>query len=169
VTESEPAPAIRGARPADVPHLVELLIQGALVEGTEDPDRAGTEDHRAGTEDPGQVASYETALVEIQATTGCDVLVAELDDAVVGMCQLIVFRHFQVVGGRCAEIESVHVHPHWRGRGIGGRLVEEAVARATASGCYRIQLTSNKARADAHRFYERHGFVASHEGYKRVL
>jgi hypothetical protein len=46
------------------------------------------------------VASYETALVEIQATTGCDVLVAELDEAVVGMCQLIVFRHFQAVGLR---------------------------------------------------------------------
>jgi GNAT superfamily N-acetyltransferase len=162
VTEPEPAPAIRGARPADVPRLVELLIHGALVEGTEDPDRAGTED-------PDQMASYETALAEIQATTGCDLLVAEFDDAVVGMCQLVVFRHFQGVGGRCAEIESVHVHPHWRGRGIGGRLVEEAVARAAASGCYRIQLTSNKARADAHRFYERHGFVATHEGYKRVL
>ncbi|HEY2564848.1 MAG TPA: GNAT family N-acetyltransferase [Acidimicrobiales bacterium] len=162
MTESELAPAIRGAQPADVPHLVELLIQGALVDGTEDPDRAGTED-------PDRVASYQTALVEIQATTGCVVLVAELDDAVVGMCQLIVFRHFQAVGGRCAEIESVHVHPHWRGRGIGGRLVEEAVARAAASDCYRIQLTSNKARADAHRFYEGHGFVASHEGYKRAL
>ena len=166
MTESEPAPAIRGARPADVPGLVELLIQGALVEGTEGP---AEDSDQAGIEDPYRVASYETALVEIQATTGCDVLVAELDEAVVGMCQLIVFRHFQAVGGRCAEIESVHVHPHWRGRGIGGRLVEEAVARATAWGCYRIQLTSNKARADAHRFYERHGFVASHEGYKRVL
>jgi GNAT superfamily N-acetyltransferase len=130
------------------------LIHGALVEHKEDPDRT---------------AAYESALSEIQESAGCDVLVAELDGTVVGMCQLTVFRQFQAVGGRCAEIESMHVHPQWRGRGIGGRLVEEAVARAAASGCYRIQLTSNKARADAHRFYERHGFVASHEGYKRVL
>jgi GNAT superfamily N-acetyltransferase len=100
---------------------------------------------------------------------GCCVLVAEVDGEVAGVCQLVVFRHLQARGGRCAELESLHVDPARRSQGIGGALLEAAVARAAALGCYRVQLTSNKARTDAQRFYARHGFVASHEGYKRPL
>jgi GNAT superfamily N-acetyltransferase len=92
-----------------------------------------------------------------------------LHGEVVGLCQLIVFRHLQSRGGRCAEIESVHVHPDHRGAGIGGALVRRAIERARELGCYRVQLTSNSARTDAHRFYERLGFVPSHVGYKLLL
>ena len=63
-------------------------------------------------------------------------------------------------GGLCAEIESVHVHPDHRGTGVGGALLRDAIDRARGLGCYRVQLTSNVARPDAHRFYERLGFVA---------
>ncbi len=149
-----PAVAIRDARTTDLPGVIEMLDHGALVDGKEDP---------------GDPRPYEAALAEIDATPGWALLVAEAGGLVVGTCQLIVFRHIQAVGGRCAEVESVHVRAEWRGRGIGGLLVEEAVARAVALGCYRVQLTSNKARTDAHRFYGRHDFVASHEGYKRLL
>ena len=145
---------IRSARDADLAALVELMTLGSLVA---DREAAGSPDR------------YEEALAEIRSTPGCDVLVAELGGSVVGMCQLVVFRHLQSVGGRCAEIESVHVHPTRRSRGIGGALVEAAVAAASAAGCYRVQLTSNKERTEAHRFYERHGFAATHEGYKRAL
>ena len=55
---------------------------------------------------------------------------AELQGEVVGVCQLIVFRHLQARGGRCAEIESVHVHPDHRGEGVGGVLLQDAIARA---------------------------------------
>jgi GNAT superfamily N-acetyltransferase len=155
----EPEPVgsvvIRLARAGDVGQMVELLAYGVL---------GG--DPQLDTPDLGP---YEAALVEIDATDGCEVLVAELDGAVVGMCQLIMFRHLQSSGGRCAEIESMHVHPDWRSHGVGGELLEATVARASAAGCYRVQLTSNKARNEAHRFYERHGFVASHEGFKRLL
>jgi ribosomal protein S18 acetylase RimI-like enzyme len=85
------------------------------------------------------------------------------------MCQLIMFRHLQERGGRCAEIESVHVDERYRSAGIGGALLEAAVERSAAAGCYRVQLTSNKSRTAAHRFYERHGFAATHEGFKRYL
>ena len=88
---------------------------------------------------------------------------------VVGVCQLIVFRHLQARGGLCAEVESVHVHPDHRGAGIGAALLHEAMERARALGCYRVQLTSNTARPDAHRFYERLGFVPSHVGFKLLL
>ena len=100
-------------------------------------------------EDPADLGPY-AALREIEERGGA-VLVAEVDGEVVGVCQLIVFRHLQARGGRCAEIESVHVHPDHRGAGVGGALLAEAVARARALGCYRVQLTSNVARPDAHR------------------
>ena len=144
----------RNARSADVPRLVELLRHGALDE------------HK---EDHAELSGYRSALAEIQATDGSDVLVAEVDGEIVAMCQLIVFRHFQRRGGRCAEVESMHVHPDFRGNGIGAQLLDAAVDVARRSGCYRIQLTSNVQRTDAHRFYERHGFAPSHLGFKRLL
>lgn len=145
---------IRPAGPGDAAALVALLAGGALVAGNEDPDHL----------DP-----YRAALTEIAADPRSTVLVATEDGSVVGLCQLIVFRHLQQRGGLCAEIESVHVAAARRGAGIGGALVEEAVRRAADAGCYRVQLTTNKARVDAQRFYARHGFVASHEGFKRRL
>jgi len=134
--------------------LVGLLRAGALGQPYEDPDA---------------LEAYASALVEIGATEGDHVLVAELDGRVVGTCQLVTFRHLQHRGGRCAEIESMHVSPDLRGKGVGGVLLEAAVEVARAAGCYRVQLTSNAARPDAHRFYERHGFAPSHIGFKRLL
>jgi len=148
----EPA-VIRSARDDDIDRMVELLEHGSLVEGREDPDDR---------------PAYRSALAEIQSTPGCDVLVAETDGVVVGMCQVMVFRHLQHHGGRCAEIESLHVHPDVRSRGIGGQLLAAAVLSAHRAGCYRVQLTSNSQRTDAHRFYLRHGFDDSHVGFKLV-
>ncbi len=145
---------VRPARGEDLTRLVELLDFGSLD---------------VGREDPRNMERYQQALVEIDVTPGCELLVAEVQGEVVGVCQLIVFRHFQSMGGRCAEIESLHVHPDWRGRGIGGLLLEKAASHAAGHGCYRVQLTSNKKRDAAHRFYERHGFVRTHEGFKLGL
>lgn len=144
---------IRSARSGDVPRLIELLGHGALTDRKETPS------------DPD---AYRAALADIGSTAG-DVLVAELDGEVVGMCQLLIFRHFQRCGGLCAEIESMHVHPDHRSHGIGGRLLASAVEAARKAGCYRVQLTSDMRRTDAHRFYERHGFEPSHIGFKRLL
>jgi GNAT superfamily N-acetyltransferase len=153
VTDLRPDITIRPARRSDAPRLVALLAAGSL----------------RGGEDPADLAPYQAALDEIAETPGNEVLVAEVDGAVVGMCQLLTFRHLQQRGGRCAEIESVFVDEQLRSSGIGGALLEATVARAAAAGCYRVQLTSNKSREAAHRFYDRHGFAASHEGFKRYL
>ena len=123
----------------------------------------------AGREDPADLGAYREALAEIQATPGSDVLVAELDGSVVGMCQLVVFRHLQHRGGRCAEVESMHVHPEVRGLGIGTLLLDVALESARRAGCYRVQLTSDRRRSDAHRFYRRQGFAPSHVGFKRPI
>jgi len=146
---------IRRATGADLGRAVELLVLGALPGGP-----ARVEDAAA--------AAYAAALREIDDAGGT-VLVAERDGEVIGVCQLIVFRHLQASGGLCAEIESVHVHPDHRGSGVGTALLREAVARARALGCYRVQLTSNARREDAHRFYERLGFSPTHVGFKMLL
>ena len=144
---------IRPAHPDDAGAVAGLLAGGSI--------RAD--------EDPGHPAPYRAAIEEIAAHPPGAVLVAEVDGAVAGVCQLIVFRHIQERGGLCAEIESVHVAEPQRGKGIGSVLLAAAVERARAAGCYRVQLTSNKARPDAHRFYLRHGFEPSHEGFKLYL
>jgi GNAT superfamily N-acetyltransferase len=144
---------IRQARADDIPRIVELFVHGSLVDGKEDP---------------ADLAPYRAALAEI-VQGGGQVLVAELGDDVVGVCQLIVFRHLQSKGGLCAEVESVHVHPERRGSGIGRVLMEAAITRARELGCYRVQLTSNKTRHAAHRFYAALGFEASHQGFKLIL
>lgn len=147
---------IRDAAQADLGRIVELLALGAVPGAPAD------------VEDPADLGPYASALTEIEAA-GDAVLVAEVGGVVVGVCQLIVFRHLQHRGGRCAEIESVHVHPDFRGSGIGSALIRVAAERARRLGCYRVQLTSNIVRAEAHRFYERLGFVRSHAGFKMPL
>lgn len=144
---------VRQVEEGDLDRVVELLELGSLVEGKEDRTDLGP---------------YTAALAEIGARPG-GVLVAEAGGLVVGVCQLIVFRHLQARGGLCAEIESVHVHPEWRGQGIGRLLMASAVDQARELGCYRVQLTSNNRRLEAHRFYESLGFEATHLGFKRAL
>ncbi len=150
-----PGLVTRRATEADLGRAVEVLALGA-VPGT------------ASAEDPSDLTPYRAALRGLQDASGA-VLVAEVGGEVVGICQLIVFRHLQARGGLCAELESVHVHPDHRGRGIGSVLVRDAVARAREMGCYRVQLTSNRARPEAHRFYQRLGFEPSHVGFKLPL
>jgi GNAT superfamily N-acetyltransferase len=148
-------PVIRTATETDLARVAELMNLGRVP-------------GRAPRETPDDTEPYRRALREIEEGRGC-VLVAELDGGVVGVCQLIVFRHLQARGGLCAEVESVHVHPSHRAQGIGTMLVRAAIEQARALGCYRVQLTSNEVRHDAHRFYERLGFTPSHLGFKFAL
>lgn len=145
---------IRSADLADVPRIIELLESGALADGAGDRSDAD---------------AYRHALAEIRHSPDNDVLVAEVDGEVVGMCQLVMFRHIQRNGGRCAEIESMHVAPERRSQGIGAELVKAAIAAAAGAGCYRVQLTSDIRRSDAHRFYQRMGFDPSHVGFKYIV
>jgi GNAT superfamily N-acetyltransferase len=147
---------IRSAAEVDLGRIVELLVLGVVPGGP------------PSTEDPHDLGPYRAALHDIVGSGGA-VLVAERAGEVVGVCQLIVFRHLQAHGGLCAEVESMHVHPDHRNGGVGAALIGEAIARARGLGCYRVQLTSNTARPDAHRFHERLGFVPSHIGFKLLF
>jgi GNAT superfamily N-acetyltransferase len=72
-------------------------------------------------------------------------------------------------GATRTQIEAVRVEAGHRGEGLGGQLIAHAIEEARIRGCALVQLTTDKSRGDAHRFYERLGFVASHEGMKLDL
>src|SRR5664280_473534 len=109
---------------------------GSLTPESEETDRPG---------------DYWAAVEETRRQRG-DVLIAEEDGEVIGVCQVIIFQHFQHAGGWCCELESVHVRDDCRSRGIGAAMLAAAEAVAVTKGCYRMQLTSRNVRGDAHRF-----------------
>jgi GNAT superfamily N-acetyltransferase len=119
-------------------------------------------------EEPADVEAYWSAVLATRATGG-DILVARDDHDLVGVLQLMVLTHFQHRGGICVELESFHVRENYRGRGIGSMMLAAAEERARALGAYRVQLTSNAVRVDAHRFYLREGYEQSHLGFKKAL
>jgi GNAT superfamily N-acetyltransferase len=148
---------LRRARREDLPAIVALLQEDSLGAARESPKGAPLP------------ASYAAAFEEIGADPRCELVVGEEDGAVVGSMQLTTLTHLSFQGARCLQLENVHVAAARRSQGIGRRMLEWAIARARAQGCVRVQLTTNKLRKDAHRFYARLGFVASHEGLKLSL
>lgn len=147
------APHFRLARKADVAAIVATYAEDILGR-----DRETT----AAKLDPGYLAAWEA----IESDPNNEIVVAEIEGTVVGSLQVTYTPSLSYGGGWRATFENVHVVASFRNRGIGRLLVEHAIARARHRGCIRVQLTSNKVRTDAHRFYERLGFVASHEGMK---
>lgn len=145
--------AIRPIERGDLVDAVALLIEGSLTPEFELP------------REPDQ---YWRAVQEIRRERG-EVLVAERDGDVVGLCQIVIFRHFQHAGGWCCELESVHVRHDLRGQGIGAHLLVHAESFARARDCYRVQLTSRNVREDAHRFYRANGYDQMSQGFKKFF
>jgi GNAT superfamily N-acetyltransferase len=96
-------------------------------------------------------------------------LIAERDGDVVGTLQLTFIHGLSRQGSKRALIEAVRVAAAFRGKGLGEDIIRAAIEIAREAGCAMVQLTTDKSRKDAHRFYERLGFVASHEGMKLTL
>jgi GNAT superfamily N-acetyltransferase len=105
----------------------------------------------------------------IQNTADHALWVARAAEGVIGTLQFSRLPGLARDGMFRAIIESVHVDAGWRGRGVGRDLVQHAIRHARACGCGVVQLTSDKRRINAHRFYARLGFAASHEGMKLQL
>jgi GNAT superfamily N-acetyltransferase len=137
----------------DVVAAIELLGGGSLLPEFEDASRGD---------------DYWSAVEETRRQRG-DVVVAEVDGEVVGVCQVVIFQHFQHAGGWCCEIESVHVRSDMRSRGIGAQLLTAAEELAKERGCYRVQLTSRNVREDAHRFYLANGYGQTSQGFKKFF
>ncbi|MEJ5150515.1 GNAT family N-acetyltransferase [Comamonas sp. MYb396] len=146
----------RTATLADLPAIIALLADDAL--GREREVLADPPDAR-----------YIAAFDAICADTNQRLVVAELDGQVVGTLQLSFVPGLSHTGAWRGQIESVRIAAQLRGAGAGQQMLEWAVAQCHARGCTVVQLTTDKSRADAHRFYEKLGFVPSHLGFKRKL
>jgi len=113
--------------------------------------------------------SYYRAFEAIDRDPNNELIVAEIDARVIGVLQLTFIPNITYRGGWRAQIEGVRISAEVRSSGIGRKLLEWAINRARLRGCHLVQLTTDKARPDAIRFYESLGFVPSHEGMKLHL
>lgn len=120
-------------------------------------------------EDPNDLSAYLAAFDDMATQGGNVTLVAEREGEVIGCLQLTIIPGLARRGAKRGQIEGVRVSAACRGLGIGERLIRHAIEAARAAGCTLVQLTSDNSRPDAHRFYERLGFVASHAGFKLML
>jgi GNAT superfamily N-acetyltransferase len=122
---------------------------------------------------PGHATTVTPRVRDAFAAIAADVrqrlLVLEEDDVVIGTLQLSCLPGLARDGMWRALIESLHVRADRRGRGLGEALLTHAEGVARAMGCGVMQLTTDKRRVDAHRFYLRLGYLASHEGMKKPL
>ncbi|MFJ6631104.1 GNAT family N-acetyltransferase [Streptomyces sp. NPDC091376] len=145
---------IRPASPADIPAIVAMLADDPLGARRESPD---------------DLTPYTAAFERLAEDPNQHLMVAEREGRIVGTLQLTVIPGLSRRGATRAVIEGVRIHADERGGGLGGRLIEWAVDESRRRDCQLVQLTSDVSRTDAHRFYERLGFEASHVGFKRTL
>ncbi|GAA3269160.1 GNAT family N-acetyltransferase [Paenarthrobacter aurescens] len=145
---------LRRARKGDLPRILALLADDQLGATRENAD---------------DLAPYEQAFEAIDADPAHLLVVGELDGDVVATFQLSYLPGLSRKGSWRAQIEAVRVSGALRGRGVGALMIQWAVDQARENGCSLVQLTTDKSRIAAHRFYERLGFAASHEGMKLTL
>jgi GNAT superfamily N-acetyltransferase len=148
---------LRRAVAEDLPALVGLLAADQ---------RGATRD---GVRDAADLAAYQRAFRAIDSDPAHLLVVAECGLDVVGTLQLSFIPGLARRGALRAQIEAVRVADRLRGQGLGSAIFGWAIAESCRRGCSLVQLTTDKSRTDAHRFYERLGFVASHEGLKLAL
>ncbi|MGI5444451.1 N-acetyltransferase family protein [Streptomyces sp. CA-243310] len=154
MTDTTAELAIRPATEADLPAIVAMLADDPLGATRESPD---------------DLAPYLTALKHIDNDPNQRLVVAVREDRVVGTLQLTIVPGLSRKGASRSIIEGVRVHADERGSGLGTRFIEWAIEQSRLQNCQLVQLTSDVSRVDAHRFYERLGFTASHLGFKLQL
>ncbi|WP_133407247.1 GNAT family N-acetyltransferase [Parashewanella tropica] len=143
----------RNAVEQDLPKLVELLANDDLGKLRENPNLPLDK-------------SYLEAFGAINSDPNNQLLVATLNNEIIGMLQITYIPYLTHKGSWRCLIEGVRVSENARGMGIGELMFNHSIELATEKGCSLIQLTSDKQRPDAIRFYEKLGFVATHEGFK---
>lgn len=145
---------IRGATSDDIPAIVAMLADDPLGAQRESPD---------------DLTPYLTALERLRADPNQHLVVAVREGRVVGTLQLTVIPGLSRRGATRSIVEGVRIHADERGSGLGTQLIEWAIEESRRQDCQLVQLTSDNTRTDAHRFYERLGFAASHVGFKLQL
>ncbi len=146
--------SIRKARRDDIGAIVRMLADDQLGATRDDPDN---------------LEPYQRAFAAIDADPNQLLVVVTFDDEPVGTLQLTIIPGLARRGALRGQIEAVRIHADHRGSGLGADLMRWAIDESRRRGCALVQLTSDVARTDAHRFYERLGFVPSHTGFKLKL
>lgn len=144
------------AKISDLPAIITLLLEDELGQ---------TREHLPEEMD----ASYLDAFQKIDADPNQFLMVVLLDQEVVGTCHLTLIPSLTFKGSTRLQIEAVHVSSPHRGNKIGTWMIQAAIDYGKSKGASLVQLTTNKKRLDAKRFYESLGFEATHEGMKRQL
>ncbi|SBV02416.1 L-amino acid N-acyltransferase YncA [Streptomyces sp. AmelKG-A3] len=145
---------IRPAALTDLPAVVAMLADDPLGAERESPD---------------DLAPYRSAFRRLADDPNQHLVVAVREARVVGTLQLTIVPGLSRRGATRSIIEGVRIHADERGTGLGTQLIQWAVDESRRQGCRLVQLTSDASRTDAHRFYERLGFSASHVGFKLAL
>ncbi|MFD4875383.1 GNAT family N-acetyltransferase [Streptomyces sp. NPDC058420] len=145
---------IRAAVTEDIPAIVGMLADDALGSQRESPD---------------DLTPYLAALERLAADPNQHLVVAVREGRVVGTLQLTIVPGLSRKGATRSIVEAVRIHADERGSGLGTQLIEWAIDESRRQDCQLVQLTSDVTRTDAHRFYERLGFTASHVGFKLPL
>ncbi len=151
-----PSLLVRRARPGDLAAIVALLADDPLGAGCDDP---------ALPLDPRYAAAFDAIAADPRQLLAA----ATLGEAVVGTLHLTFIPGLARRGAWRADLKAVRIASDRRGEGLGRQLLAWAVEQSRAQGCEILQLATSTSRTDAHRFYERAGFTASHVGYKLAL
>jgi GNAT superfamily N-acetyltransferase len=169
----------RAAARADVPAIVAMLeddeITRIRMNENDEAGRGRMDENDEGGRGRMDVVSEDAdaalwrAFEAIDADPRNELIVADEDGAVIGTCQLTFTPSLSRGGAERMTIEAVRVRRDRRGTGVGRAMMAWALDRARERGCRLAQLTTDRRRADAHRFYESLGFVPSHVGMKRPL
>lgn len=146
----------RPAAETDLAELVAMLADDVLGASREDATQPLN-------------AAYFKAFTSIECDPNNELIVIERAGQLIGMLQLTFIPYLTHTGSWRCLIEGVRVHTDCRGEGLGTSFIQWAVERAKQRNCNIVQLTSDKKRPDALRFYEALGFTASHEGFKLRL
>ena len=143
----------REATKNDLPDIIRMYSEDVVVDATEEPDNPFSN-------------RYTQALTEISSDPQNGIILACLGKRTIGTMQLTYIRYLRHQGGLRCQIEAVRVAHEHRSQGYGTEMFQWVIQQAKLKGYVFVQLTSNIHRKKAQRFYERLGFVRSHQGFR---
>ncbi len=147
---------IRKATKEDLPQIIEMLANDILGQKRENFQIPLPE-------------VYYAAFSRIDSDPNQELIVVEIQGKVAGTMQISHLQYLTYQGGMRTQVEAVRIREDLTGQGIGQKMIEWAINSAKEKGAHMVQLTSDKLRPDAIRFYERLGFKSTHEGMKLHL
>lgn len=145
---------VRAATEEDIPRILELYRELVITTSEAEKGQSPSQD------------DYQRIFADIRDHSGHALLVAEEQGEVAGSVVLLIVPNLSHEALPWAVVENLVVDQRYQGKGFGRLLMEYAIARAKEAGCYKIGLSSDKRRPEAHRFYRSLGFKASAHGFR---